>query len=210
MPNRIIKRAIAIVSAAGTLVGFGARALALEPTGGLLNRPFAEIQKSQFVTWFQFAETHREPVAGGGEKIDFQPTGDKFHDLALIAVTVNPAMVIQRMDLVLKRSFIASPANGIFASDLAKSFVRGVPSSDDSEAMGTLADEIQYRAKSSQTVLIGPGYSPPALPDPPTASYQTYLGQRRTNSKKLSHCLFSIENEQQAGIDQLRINFTAK
>ncbi|HEY6420266.1 MAG TPA: hypothetical protein VIX59_14815 [Candidatus Binataceae bacterium] len=210
MPLRIIRRAIAIVSAAGALIGIGAQAAAVEPIGGFLNQPLAEVQKSGFFTWFNLAETRREPAAGGGNKIDFQPTGDKFHDLALVVVTVNSAMAIQRMDLVLKRSFIASPTSGVFASDIAKSFIAGAPPRDDGEALSTLANEIQYRAKSSQQIIVGPGYSPPALPDPPTAAYEAYVGKRREVTKKLSHCDFGIENERPTDSDQLRMYFSVK
>jgi hypothetical protein len=210
LPYRIVRRALDIASAAGRLLGIGARKATSETIGGFLTQPLAEIQKSGFFNWFELGETAREPVAQGGNRINFQPTGDKFHDLALVAITVNSAAAIQRMDLVLQRSFIDSPGDGMFASDIAKSFVADVPPLDDGEALSILASEIQYRAKSSRPVIVGPGYSAPELPDPPTAAYETFAGQRRQHSRKLSHCVFSIENEAGAGAAQLRISFSVR
>jgi hypothetical protein len=210
LPSRIIRRAVAIATAAGALLGIGAHASAGEPRGGFLSQPLAEVQKDAFFTWFHLAETRRAPIAGGGQKIDFQPTGDKFHDLTRVIVSVNSAMAIERIDLVLKRSFIASPTDGIFASDIAKSFIGGAPPSDNSEKLSSLANEIQYRAKSSRPVFVGPGYSPPALPEPPSGAYEVFIGKRRSYAKKLSHCVFGIENESLEGSDQLRIHFSLR
>ena len=210
MPPTILKRVVAIASAVSRLLGVGARGAALELKGGFLTRPVAEIQKSGFFNWFQLGETGREPVGDGGYRINFQPTGDKFHDLTLVTVTVNSATAVQQMDLVLQRTFIDGPRDGIFASDIAKSFIADVPPLDDGEALSTLASEIQYRARSSQPVIVASGYSPPDLPDPPTIAYNTFAGKRHQYSKKLLHCVFSLENEGAAGSEQLRICFSLR
>jgi len=211
MASRIVSRAIAIASALGALLGIAGRGgAAAEAEGGFLNRPLAEVQKTDFFTWFHLGETGREAAGNGEQTITFQPTGEKFHALAIVTVSVDSQLKIQRIDLVLKRSFINSPSNGIFAADVAKSFVSNVPPRTDAEQMNTLVDEIQYRARSSQTIIVGPGYKPSKLPDPPSPAYQTYAGDRAADSKKLAHCIFEIDNEQASDADQVRMSFAPK
>ena len=206
----MVRRAIAIVSALGAMLGIaGGPAAGGELEGGFLNQPLAEVQKTGFFTWFHLGETRREAGSGGLQKIVFQPTGDKFHDLAIVTITINSQSLIQRVELALKRTFI-SGGNGVFAADIAKSFIQDAPPRDDAGALSTLADEIQYRARSSQTVIVGPGYKPPRLPDPPTREYQTYAGDRASASKKLAHCKFEIINEHPPGGDQLRMSFALR
>ena len=208
--GKIVRRALAIVSAIGAMLGIAGRAAAAPAEGGFLNQPLAEVQKSGFFTWFHLGETRRETESNGTQKIVFQPTGEKFHDLAIVTVTINSQSLIQRIELVLKRSFVSSPGNGIFAADIAKSFVLSAPPESDTEKVSMLANEIQYRARSSQTMIVGPSYKAPNLPDPPTRAYQTYAGQRASDSKKLNHSMFEIDNEQPPGGDHLRMSFALR
>ncbi len=208
--SKIVRRAIAIVSALGAMLGIaGGSAAGGELEGGFLNQPLAEVQKTGFFTWFHLGETRREAGANGVQKVVFQPTGEKFHDLAIVTVTINSESTIQRIELVLKRSFI-SGGNGVFAADIAKSFLHDAPPRDDASQLTVLADEIQYRARGSQTVIVGPGYKTPELPNPPTRAYQTYSGERASDSRKLAHCKFEIVNEHPAGGDQLRMSFALR
>jgi len=195
---------LAIVSTAGAIVGMVGRGVAATD-GGFINQPLAEIQKTDFFNFFNLAETHREAAGGGTQKIVFQPTGEKFHDLAIVTVTINSHSLVQQIDLALKRSFI-SGRDGIFAADIAKSFLTAAPPRPDADALTMLANEIQYRARSSQTMIVGPGYKPPPLPDPPTPAYQTYAGERASDSKQLASCTFEINNEHPPGGDQLRMS----
>jgi hypothetical protein len=208
--SSILRRGLALVAAAGALVGFRRRiATAAVLAGGLLNHPLAEVEKSGFFNWFNLAETARQPVGADLMKIDFRPTGPKFHDFALAQVTVDSNSSMVRFDLVLKRSFINSPGDGIFARDIAKSFILDAPpQAEDESYLQTLADEIQYKATSSHAVIVGPNFKPPKLPEPPTAAYLTFIGRQKTEQKKFTHCIFEIRNERDAsGDDGLRISF---
>jgi hypothetical protein len=212
MASNIFRRVVALISAAGAALGISARVAAApipKSEGGFLSQPLAEIQKDSFFTWFHLGETGRQPVASGGEQIVFQPTGEKFHALAIVTVVVNSQMAVQQMDLALKRSFI-SGGNGIFAADIAKSFLHGAPPHTDAEQMTTLANEVQAGASSSQTVIVGPGYQRPTVPDTPTASYEVYNGRRKSTSRTLTYCNFRIANEPSPAGDQVRMTFSLR
>jgi hypothetical protein len=208
--SSILRRGLAAVAAVGAILGIGGRtATASSAAGGFLNHPLAEVEKSGFFNWFNLAETGRASAGAGLTTIDFRPSGPKFHDLALMQVSVDSKSSIVRIDLVLKRSFIESPGNGIFARDIAKSFVlEAPPQAEDESYLQTLADEVQYNAASSQPIIVGPGFKRPKLPEPPTAAYQTFIGKKKAERKKFAHCIFEIENERDAsGDDALRMSF---
>jgi hypothetical protein len=198
------------MAAAGAILGIRGRiATAAATTGGFLNHPLAEVEKSGFFNWFNLAETARAPAGANLTRIDFRPTGAKFHNLALVQVTIDSKSSIVRIDLMLKRSFIESPGNGIFARDIAKSFVLDAPpQAEDQSYLRTLADEIQYKATSSHPIIVGPNFKAPNLPEPPSVAYQTFTGARKEERKKFENCVFEIANERDAaGDDALRISF---
>jgi hypothetical protein len=209
MASRMVERATA--AAALARIGGGARNGGVaQPIGDFLNRPLAEVQKNSFFGWFHLGETRREPLANDGQKIDFHPTGERFHDLAMVTATGDADTLIQRIELVLERSFIASPRDGVFASDIAKSFISASLPQSDAEELSTLAREIVQRTRSSQLVIVGPGYELPKVPDRPSAAFETYAGVRRSYLKKLAGCRFGIENRRSSDGDQLSIYFNVR
>jgi hypothetical protein len=209
--SRIFARASAFAAAARALIGIEPRIAApAGPIGDFLNHPLAAAEQNGFFRWFHLAETRREPAVNGDQKIVYQPTGEKFHDLAMVIVTVNASALINRMELMLKRSFIASPRNGIFASDIAKSFVLASLPEDGAAELRTLANEIAHRARSSQPVIVGPGYSSPKLPERFSRAYEVYAGVRPSHAAKLVHYRFEIGNQRTADSEQLSISFTIR
>jgi hypothetical protein len=211
--SSILRRGLALVAAAGAILGIRGRiAASPTPVGGFLYQPLAEVEKSGFFNWFNLAETARAPAGANLTRIDFRPTGPKFHNLALVQVTTDSKSSIVRIDLVLKRSFIESAGNGIFARDIAKSFVLDAPpQAKDDAYLRTLADEIQYKATSSHPVIVGPNFKPPALPEPPSAGYQTFTGKRKAERMKFENCIFETRNERDAaGDNALRISFAQR
>jgi hypothetical protein len=209
--SRIFARASAFAAAARALIGIEPRIAAhAGPIGDFLNHPLAAAEQNGFFRWFHLAETRREPAVNGDQKIVYQPTGEKFHDLAMVIVTVNGNAMIQRIELVLKRSFIASPRDGIFASDIGKSFVLACLPEDAPEELRTLANEIAHRARSSQPVIVGPGYSSPKLPERFSRAYEVYAGVRPLHATKLPHYRFEIGNRRAADSEELSISFTIR
>jgi hypothetical protein len=210
--SSIFQRGLALIMAAGAILGIrGRSATAAEPVGGFLNYPLSEVEKSGFFNWFNLAETARAPAREGLTKIEYRPTGPKFHDLTLIQITVDSRSSVVRIDLVLQRSFIESRGNGIFARDIAKSFILDAPpEAEDQGYLRSLADEIQYNATSSQPIIVGPDFKRPKLSEPPTAAYQTFIGHRKPERKKFANCVFEIKNERDTGGDALRVSFAQR
>jgi hypothetical protein len=211
MASRIFARASALTAAARALIGIGPRTAApAGPIGDFLNHPLAEAERNGFFRWFHLAETRREPGPNSDQKIVYQPTGEKFHDLAIVIVTVNGDAMIQRIELMLKRSFIASPRDGIFASDIGKSFVLASLPEDVPEELRTLANEIAHRARTSQPLIVGPGYRSPKLSERFSKAYEVYAGARPSHATTLAHYRFEIANHRTADSAELSISFTIR
>jgi hypothetical protein len=209
--SRIFARASALTAAARALIGIEPRiAAAAGPMGDFLNHPLPQAERSAFFRWFHLAETRRESSSNSDQKIVYQPTGEKFHDLAMVIVTVNGNAMIRRIELVLKRSFIASPHDGIFASDIGKSFVLASLPEDVPEELRTLANEIAHRAHTWQPIIVGPGYRSPKLSERFSKAYEVYAGVRPSHATKLAHCRFEIGNQRTTDSAELSISFTIR
>src|SRR5271170_3331657 len=107
-----------ILAAAGSLLGglgLAATVAAQTPAGGFLGQPLETAKESAFFGWFHLAQVGSIPASGGAQVLTFKPTGDKFHDLTTVRVTVDPEGTVRRMELILSRSFIDDPSDGVFA-----------------------------------------------------------------------------------------------
>ncbi len=197
---------------AAILIGAGlaTTASADDPPAGFLGQPLAEVLKSGFFNWFNLVETATKPNADGGRTVSYKPSGPRFHQLTTVAATVDSSGVVRRIDLVLLRSFIDSPKDMPFASDIAKSFLGDAPPAPDASELKTLTAEIEYRPQSSGTVIVGPGYKKPDLPETSSAGYETYAGARPSYRQMLGHSELAMTNEKSSDGDALRIAFTEK
>src|SRR5579885_720421 len=72
---------------------------------GQFGSTLEQARKTEFFSWFHLEETGREPRGGTQEVIRFQPSGPKFHDLAIVSFETNDA-TIDAVTLRLERSFI--------------------------------------------------------------------------------------------------------
>lgn len=164
---------------------------------GFLGRPLSEVLQSGFFRWFNLEKTGERSAPGGAQVISYRPSGERFHNLALVEATVQPgpAHSILRIDLVLARSFIDSPSDGIFATDIASSFLRDAAPA--SEAAKKLAEEIQAGASTTRPMLVyrQPAPPPPARPGP---GLLVYRGKRRAYSAKGNGTVMAIENSRLA------------
>jgi hypothetical protein len=186
-----------ILAAAGSLLGglgLATVVAAQPPVGGFLGQPLETAKQSAFFGWFHLAQVGSIPAGDGAQVLTFKPTGDKFHELTTVEVTLNPDGTVRRMDLILSRSFIDDPNDGVFARDIAKSFLHDAPSTDDAAAMANLSDEIQYRFTPRTPVLMGPGAHTPDLSAVPSDGYLAFAGERKSYSRNLAHSVVTIEN----------------
>ena len=169
------------------------------PPHGLVGQPAAAAGHSDLFGFFHLAQTdsHR---CGPGVTQGFRSTGPQFHRLAAVQVTLDAHGEIAAMTLVLDRAFIDDRSNGVFAKDLAKSFLR--------EASGGgsathLAGEIEAGSLAGMTVVSGRPL--PAGPKgPPSAAYQVFLGRGPAANAAAEG--LAVVNEKEGGKPVLRIS----
>lgn len=175
--------------------------------GGFLGEPIAQVERSGFFGWFSLEKTAERPGAGGTRIITFQPSGAKFHDLARVEATLGRDQRIVEIDLVLARSFVESSSDGIFANDIAKSFLRAAVPDSDAGAVADLADEIEASATTDRPLLEGP-HAPVTRPTEPSPGFLVFLGRRDSYQLTLSTASLALGNFDSARGRELRISFT--
>jgi hypothetical protein len=193
--------------AAALFAAVAGSAVQAQPAGGLLGRPLAAAQSSEFFTFFNMARTVSQRC-GDGQALGFRPTGERFHPLAAVEVMTDAHGDVAAMALVLDRAFIDDPVNGVFASDIAKSFLRDVPGSRTAASIAALADEIETGMSSSGTVVLRSDVSPPKAKGPPSPGYQVYLGARQSYTLTADGDALILANERQEGEPVLRLSLS--
>ena|ERR1700730_6511971 len=149
----------------GTL---GIKALAIAGVGDFGER-LEQARQTEFFRWFHLQETSRT-----GKVVHFKPSGEKFRSLVTLNLTVDSNERLVAAELILSRSFIDSGRDGIFARDIAKSFVSMLATAPD------LIAEIEQPPANMTTTLIVANRPAPKLPASPTPGYQVFLGQRQS------------------------------
>jgi len=109
------------------------------PFPGLLGMPMTEALKTDFFTFFRLVETSRQP-AGASTIVTFKPSGADFRQLVTLQATVTDQQLVG-LRLELARKFI-SGSQGVFANDIAKSFLADGPPRADRTALELLVNEI--------------------------------------------------------------------
>jgi hypothetical protein len=137
--------------------------------------------KSDLFSFFHFASTGKTVVGHGRTVESFKPTGEAFRDLVTLYVTTDNAGTVQRLLLVVARSFIDDPSKSIFAGDLVKSFLGNAAVGSDDDNIAKLAREIQVRSMMSSGTVLSVRPVPKA-PEPPSAAYMTYAGKGATQT----------------------------
>jgi hypothetical protein len=204
-----VKRALTMIKgsalalvAALSLVG-GARA----EGDGLVGQPLAAAKASELFTWFHMEQTGERPC-GGGRFIGFRPSGEQFRPLASIGVATDARGVVAAMTLTLDRGFIDDPANGVFARDIAKSFLRGAAGSKAPAPIATLADELEA-GMASGAIRLHPGAGGPAdRSGPPSAGGQVFLGLRPAYALEIGGPALTLANGRQGVAAVLRITLS--
>lgn len=133
-------------------------------------------QKSGFFTWFHLAPGG-SPVAAGNSQAwhSFRPSGPAFHALVQVDVLCEADGKIDAASLGLERSFIESPANGVFARDIAKSFLIWTVRKPSPATANLIANLADLSGAGTTIIMQGPAPSPP--PPDTTGGYRVYLGR---------------------------------
>lgn len=181
----------------------------MNPTSkfGDLGPTVEDAKKTGFFTWFHLEQTASRPGANGRTILDFQPSGEKFHNLAKFRIECDAqSQAIASLELILSRAFIESRGNGPFAADIAKSLLLASISEADAGIVGPIAREIEARAYSAGQVIVGPGYERPDLPETPSAAFLAYTGKRPAAAFSLSDGTLRFRNQTIDGVPSLIIS----
>jgi hypothetical protein len=198
-----------IRTVAATLLAFVATACTAQPglSYGLIGQPLATAKTNELFTFFNLAQTGSGPC-GAGQQLEFRPTGAQFHALAAVEAVTDAHGDVAAMALILDRGFVNDPVNGIFAADIAKSFIGDVSSPQTPPPFSNLAKEIQAGAASRGMVISNTAAGATAPPGPPSAAYQVFLGQKPSAILTPNGEALGLANEQQGGKPVLTMQFS--
>lgn len=198
--NKKLARLVSLLCSLGLNTLFASSAF------GHLGVKLEDMQRTDFFTWFHLERVSTEADAQQRTVVAFKPEGEKFRALVTVNVTLAPDDYILAIELVLTRAFVDHPADGIFARDIAKSFLRTIVPQEDRGAISDLANEIEYQYPEDLEIFVLTAKRPEIpLPAVPTPGYQTFLGQQQAYTQSLSHCTLGLENFQSEGTESLRI-----
>jgi hypothetical protein len=171
-------------------------------TFGNFGERLDQAKQTEFFHWFHLEQTDVTRTDGNA-LISFKPSGQKFHDLVTVKVTTDAGGRILAVEMALARAFIDAPQDGIFARDIAKSFLlTELPAPRDRE-ITDLINEIEHQGASTMTILKRGG-NEPKLPEKPTPGYLTYLGNQPSYEHRLPGLLLRLENGKDALAFSLR------
>lgn len=164
-----------------------------EPFGSF-GSTIEQAQKTDFFQFFHLEQTGKSKQ-GDATIITFQPSGEKFHELVRVNMTLSGKEGLIAAELVLRRSFVESGSDGIFARDIAKSFLNAGVNPKDQDRIAGLTSEIDQLVGTQSAVLVSPNAVKPAPSGPPSDGYLVYLGQRDAFQIALAHGQkFSLQN----------------
>ncbi len=150
---------------------------ATAPETSLIGAKLADVQANcNLFSFFQFEPIGEPKPSNGMQVTSYKPNGPSFRQLVTLHIQTDSANTIRAMNLEIAQSFISSPQNGVYAADLAKSYLYDIAASGD---IGALAAEINTRSMQRSGATILTAQPLPTMPGPPTAAYQTYAGDSR-------------------------------
>lgn len=156
----------------------GIKALAAAGAGDLGER-LEQARQTEFFRWFQLEEVGRT-----ARVVHFKPSGAKFRNLVTLNLPLDSKGRLVGAELVLARSFVESGRDGMFARDIAKSFLGVATTAQERQAVADLIAEIGQAPANLSTPLIVSAQRPaPKLPAQPTCGYQVFLGRRQAGQQ---------------------------
>jgi len=184
-------------------LGFGRRQL-----GGLGWQSIKTAKKSEFFRWFSLSEIGTAKDENGNSVVSFRPTGGKFDSLVTLGVVLDERHCICQLHLSLDMSFVDDKKDGMFARDIAKSFLHSALPRADARSGTMLADEIAFR---HEFPVITPASSPrPQLPAEPTPGFLAFTGQRQLFEAVYSQSSLRIEQTRADNTENVVISIRAQ
>lgn len=167
----------------------------LQPGASAPGRWLEQERKGHFFSWFQLDPLgDPAPASAGRTWHCFRPNGEAFRALVELDVLIDASGRILEQRLGLDRAFADHPRNGVFARDLAKSYLQwGLSAPLDAPAR-TLIDNIANPAAAGVPVLMH-ARAVPAMPDiDTTGGYLVYLGRRTSAEAIFGNSKLTITN----------------
>lgn len=183
------------------LGSLGLKGLAMAGTGDL-GETVEQARKTEFFRWFHLEETGRTR-GKAGTVVHFKPSAEKFRSLVTVNLSVDSRRRLTGAELVLSRAFIDSGKEGMFARDIAKSFLRVVTSAEERRALSSLIAEIEQPPANLSTTLIVRERPTPKLPAAPSPGYRTFLGKQSSYQQSLVKGGIRLENRVVNGVPSL-------
>ena len=174
--------------------------ISIDKNFGHLGKTVEEARKSELFTWFHLVETGRGPH-GYSVIVRFQPSGPKFHDVAMVALEVESGS-IKAATLHLSRGFIDGPDEA-FARDIAASFLRNSLTVEDAARADHLIRQIGSDYRGQRPPIVH-GSADHRVPQPLTPAYVVFLGHKVEAAWPLQHMDLHMINTRSGG-DQLLI-----
>jgi hypothetical protein len=176
--------------------------------GASIGDRLEDVKQTDFFKYFGLVEDGARAQTGGFTVVNFRPRAGNFRQLVNVAVTLDGAGVIRAMELTLERSFVDDAAQGIFARDISKSFLRSAIPREDQPGINDLANEIEF-PKEMKGYNIVRARPDPKLPAQPTKGYMVYLGKLPLQEQVLAKSRVRLENVHAVKGDVLHISVRA-
>jgi hypothetical protein len=178
-----------IAAVAAKLRGF------LQPGWSARARMLEQERKRDFFSWFHLDPVgDPAPASFGRTWHCFRPDGDAFRAFVELDVLIDRSGRILESRLGLDRAFADHPRNGVFARDLAKSYLQWGLTGPLGAQARTLIDNIANPAAAGVRVLIRASAMPPTPDEDTTGGYLVYLGRRTTAEAIFGNSKLTITN----------------
>jgi hypothetical protein len=165
---------------------------AAPPAGAFFGKRLEDVQETEFFRWFSLVETSREWAGRRRSVVKFKPSGEKFHNVVTVELSLDGGGLIRGVRLLLARRFVDDAREGIYARDVTKSLLRAAVADAPTEGLKTLADEIEFRH--DYPIIVGPGYQPQPTSPEPSPGFLTYLGRRGEYEQTFPGFTLKLEN----------------
>jgi len=181
------------------LGSLGARDLSAAPLGEL-GGTVEQARKTEFFRFFHLEETVRQ-----GPVVHFKPSAEKFRSLVTLNLSLDSRQLLAGAELILSRAFVDSGSDGMFARDIAKSFLWIVTTAEERNGIaGLLAEIAQPPANLSGTLIVREGAAP-RVATAPSPGYWTFLGEQKSYEQRVNGGRIRLENRDVDGLPVLAI-----
>jgi hypothetical protein len=172
---------------------------------GFVGMTLDEARKAHFFQWFNL-----EPAGSSDGAAVFKPSGPNFRDLVTVTARTDADERIRMIDLVVARSFIENPREGMFAADIAKSFLEAALGPEDRVSMQHLIDTIAYGGSYAVPILAAsaPGRATPEIVRN-SAPYLVWLDKNSHWRRPSGTALLEVQNVMAGGTKAVRLAVSA-